>query len=55
MQPRRPVMFHPTLACPLSFRKLPQDDDAAVKAAKITVQEARCCFKTSSAATIHNK
>eukprot|EP00752_Nemacystus_decipiens_P012677 g11230.t1 len=38
-----------------TVRKTPQDDSAAVKAAKISVQEARCCFKTSSAGTIHNK
>ncbi|CAM9145980.1 unnamed protein product [Ectocarpus sp. 12 AP-2014] len=38
-----------------TVEKTPQDDAAAVKAAKISVDEARCCFKTCSATTIHNK
>ncbi|CAM9380448.1 unnamed protein product [Ectocarpus fasciculatus] len=38
-----------------TVEKTPQDDAAAVKAAKISVDEARCCFKTTSATTIHNK
>lgn len=36
-------------------RKQPQDDALAVKADKISVEEARCCFETSSASAIHNK
>lgn len=48
--------LHPPTPCSeLPCRKTPQDDAAAVKAAKITVLEAACCFKTSSATTIHNK
>ncbi|CAN0390851.1 unnamed protein product, partial [Scytosiphon promiscuus] len=38
-----------------TVEKIPQDDAAAVKADKISVLEARCWFKTSSATTIHNK
>ncbi|CAM9574356.1 unnamed protein product, partial [Hapterophycus canaliculatus] len=38
-----------------TVEKTPQDDAAAVKADKISVLEARCCFKTSSATAIHNK
>ncbi|CAM9285194.1 unnamed protein product [Discosporangium mesarthrocarpum] len=38
-----------------SIKTRPQDDEAATKARKITVEEARCCFKTNSAFTIHNK
>lgn len=48
--------LHPPTPCSeIPCRKTPQDDAAAVKAAKITVLEAACCFKTSSATTIHNK
>lgn len=39
----------------LEHRKEPQDDAAMVKAEKISVEEARCCFKRSTAVTIHNK
>lgn len=39
----------------LSTRKMPQDDAAAIKAAKLSIDEARCCFRTSSATQIHNK
>ncbi|CAM9187874.1 unnamed protein product [Choristocarpus tenellus] len=38
-----------------SVKSTPQNDAEATKAKKISVEEAQCCFKTSTALNIHNK